>query len=109
MKGSGTAPTKYSSSASSRIDGANGRNRSRNLIRVLMMSRMSARRGSARMLRVPSARAPPSHRPSNHPDAAAGGNRRGGPVVERRLVGPGAAPAALPGDEFLLRVERRHD
>ena len=37
MNGSRTASTKYSSNASSRIDGANGRKRSRNLIRVLMI------------------------------------------------------------------------
>src|SRR6266702_889496 len=49
------------------MEGAKGRNRSRILILLLMMSRMSARRGSATMLRWPRARAPHSTRPWNQP------------------------------------------
>src|SRR5216684_6658094 len=49
------------------MEGAKGRNRSRILILLLMMSRMSARRGSATMLRWPRARAPHSMRPWNQP------------------------------------------
>ena len=44
-------------------DGANGRNFSRCLMRALRMSFMSSRRGSAMMLRLPSARGPHSIRP----------------------------------------------
>ena len=47
----------------SSTDGANGRKLSRNLIFRLTRSRFSARRGSARMLRLPSARGPNSMRP----------------------------------------------
>ena len=53
--------------ARSSTDGANGRYGSRNLIFVLTMSFMSARRGSARMLRLPSARGPHSKRPCAQP------------------------------------------
>ena len=63
MNGSGTAFMKYSSIASSLMDGAKGLNFSRILIFELIISRMSERRGSAKMLRFPSARAPHSIRP----------------------------------------------
>ena len=46
---------------------ANGRNGSRNLILALTMFFISARRGSAMMLRFPSARGPHSNRPRNQP------------------------------------------
>ena len=67
MNGSAAAPSNQSSTRSSSTEGAKGRNFSRNLILALISSRMSARRGSATMLRFPSARAPHSMRPWNHP------------------------------------------
>jgi hypothetical protein len=58
---------KYSGAFSSRIDGANGRNDSRNLILRFMTDCIFVLRASPRMLRAPSARGPNSIRPWNQP------------------------------------------
>ena len=91
------------SASSSAAAGANGRNGSRNLIFSLIRSFISAWRGSARMLRLPSARGPNSKRPWNQPTTVARGERVDGLREHRCLVGELAvldAPAAL---------ERRRD
>src|SRR5438552_8679502 len=63
MNGEGWDFSKYSAVASSRIEGANGRNGSRCLIRLLRVSFISGRRGSTTILRLPNARGPPLHPP----------------------------------------------
>ena len=67
IKGEGCVFSKNSPVASSVIEGAKGRNISRCLMRRFRTSFISARRGSARMLRLPSARGPHSVAPWNQP------------------------------------------
>ena len=66
--------------------GSKGAERLAELDLGLMMSRMSARRGSARMLRLPSARAPHSMRPWNQPTISPSAIRAAVQSAERRLV-----------------------
>ena len=67
MNGTSSSVSNHSGTASRRIEGANGRKDSRRLILRLRMSFMSARRGSPRIERLPSARGPHSMRPWNQP------------------------------------------
>lgn len=59
--------SKYSCTWSRRIEGANGRNDSLNLIFKFMVFCISVERGSPRMERAPSARGPNSIRPAMCP------------------------------------------
>ena len=67
MNGEGCVFSKNSPVASSAMEGAKGRNISRCLMRRFRISFISARRGSARILRLPSARGPHSVAPWNQP------------------------------------------
>ncbi len=67
MKGTASSSSNHSATASSSTEGAKGRNDSRRLILALRISFMSARRGSQRIERLPSARGPHSMRPWNQP------------------------------------------
>src|SRR5437588_5142332 len=62
-----SSSSNQSDTASSRIEGANGRKDSRRLIFALRIAFISARRGSHTIDRLPSARGPHSMRPWNHP------------------------------------------
>ena len=68
MNGESSSPSKISCARSASTIGANGRNACRCLTRLLSLSFISAVRGSARMLRLPSARGPNSERPWNQPN-----------------------------------------
>ena len=57
----------HSAALSASTEGAKGRKPSRNLIFMFRVSRIFGSRGSARMLRPPSARGPNSMRPWNQP------------------------------------------
>ena len=70
MYGLGTSMSNHSAAFSSRTDGANGLNCSRCFILALRTSFISALRGSASMLRPPSARGPHSAGPWYHPTTA---------------------------------------
>src|SRR5204863_7811593 len=87
MNGTSSSVSSHSATCSRRMEGAKGRKDSRRLILALRMSFMSARRGSPRIERLPSARGPPLHpalKPTDHLAFADGFDGHSTPQTPRR-------------------------